>query len=407
MGIFSPVIRIYHSLWVALMGVVSAWAGAGKVEINQRHMAAAPYIIDQPGQYILTSALHVSDTNSIAIVVETSDVDLDLNGFTITGPGGSSSLSAIFQSSIYDRLRVHNGNITGWTGSGAYAVHALGLANTLEQLHVAFNAQGLLAGAQSVVQDCVVYSNASVSVEVVGIDVGTGSVVRRCLVQGLGTFSGNTYGIRGAFNVTVEDCVTYQINSPDNAYGIFVNHGGVVRNGAMRWVTGGNEAYGIYAGNAASLSGSAGGKVTGGVFASAIRGGDQVSIQFCAGVESGNGLELFNDGEILSSIASTNSQWGLLAASRSRIADSYAVRNGLAGIYFDGARGQAFNNDAAYNTIGYDFNGATDWAGGNSALANSGPHFNAPAGTRLGQTVTNPGLFFIETNSWANFILTD
>ena len=78
----------------------SAWAVDGVVLINQASALAGnvtpgdtpgfPVTISQPGSYRLAGNLTVPDANTTAIeVTATGQVTVDLNGFVISGPGGS------------------------------------------------------------------------------------------------------------------------------------------------------------------------------------------------------------------------------------------------------------------------------------------------------------------------------
>lgn len=391
---------------IACLSAVHAWAGAGKVEIHQRHMSAAPYVIDQPGQYILTSPLRVSVTNAHAIRVEASNVDIDLNGFTITGPGEGVGLSALVQDSDYENLRVHNGNFTGWGGSQSYAVLAQGVGNILEDLTVGYNGQGLSSGARSRVTGCMVYSNMLVSGAMNGIVVGAGSTVRRCVVRGLAG-AGHTHGIRGTSNVMIEDSVVDGLFAPNNAYGIEVGDGATIRRSVVRRIEGQTLAYGIFVGHDSTLVECVGGLVGAGTYASALRAGNRSVIRHGVATESDNGLEVFNESQIVSSLAVTNTQWGMVAGTRSRIEDSYALFNGAVGMLLDGSAGALLDNDAAFNSTGYSVPGAGNLVVGNTAIGNVSNHFNAVASTRLGHIISNPGEWFVVTNRHANFVLFD
>ena len=70
--------------------VPALWAADGVIEINQADVEANggfPYVISEPGSYILTGNLSVPGNNTTAIEVRADDVTLDLNGFAI-GCGG-------------------------------------------------------------------------------------------------------------------------------------------------------------------------------------------------------------------------------------------------------------------------------------------------------------------------------
>jgi hypothetical protein len=66
---------------------------AAQTQINQSGISSFPYVITKPGSYILTSNLTVPTVNTTAIFVEASNVQVNLNGYTITGPNVCSASS--------------------------------------------------------------------------------------------------------------------------------------------------------------------------------------------------------------------------------------------------------------------------------------------------------------------------
>ena len=84
----------------ALLGIAlpaaTAFAADGVVEINQARAVAGgvtvfdnpgfPVTLGRPGSYMLTGNLVIDDADTTAIEIITSNVNLDLNGFTIDGP---------------------------------------------------------------------------------------------------------------------------------------------------------------------------------------------------------------------------------------------------------------------------------------------------------------------------------
>jgi len=77
--------RFVASVGLTLMLLAaSAAAGDGVKRIKQP--SSFPYTITKPGSYRLTSNITVPDANTTAIRIQTDDVKLDLNGFTIAGP---------------------------------------------------------------------------------------------------------------------------------------------------------------------------------------------------------------------------------------------------------------------------------------------------------------------------------
>ena len=83
--------------------------------------AAAPYSITQPGSYYLTGNITVGSGN--AVVINSDDVSLDLNGFTIRSNfiGGGHNGAAITATVDHARLSVRNGSIVSGTSVPASA----------------------------------------------------------------------------------------------------------------------------------------------------------------------------------------------------------------------------------------------------------------------------------------------
>lgn len=99
-------------VWAASVGAVD-----GTIEINQAKVLAAggfPYRINASGSYRLTGNLTVSSTSADAIDVSVNHVTIDLNGFAINGPGGSSGSGNGINGQTVDALTVENGAITGF-----------------------------------------------------------------------------------------------------------------------------------------------------------------------------------------------------------------------------------------------------------------------------------------------------
>lgn len=94
-----------------------ALAVDGTIEINQAKVIAAggfPYNINASGSYRLTGNLTVSSTTSDAVDVNVGNVTIDLNGFSIIGPGNSTSGgNGIFGGN--GALTVENGSVTGFS----------------------------------------------------------------------------------------------------------------------------------------------------------------------------------------------------------------------------------------------------------------------------------------------------
>ncbi len=171
---------------------IGAHAGDGRIEINQaRAQAGGVAIADAagfpvqivPGNYVLTSDLVVpAGVAAITSVSGNSDFTIDLNGFSIVGPGtcsGSPVSCTLAPSSIHGislsgpNVLIRNGTIRGFAGNG---VQLNGLSNRVHDLRVEQN-----AGAGIVVAGPAMISGNTVRLNLDdGIDAG---LAPNCLIR--------------------------------------------------------------------------------------------------------------------------------------------------------------------------------------------------------------------------------
>lgn len=132
----------------------SAGAVDGVLELSHPSALAAgyPITIATSGSYVLTSNL-TPPAGVGAIVVSAPNVEIDLNGFSVTGAGGAAA-TGIVGSSV--GLVVENGTITGFSGPGV----ALGGEAKLLELHVSANGGGGVIGAAAcLIENSVIAGN--------------------------------------------------------------------------------------------------------------------------------------------------------------------------------------------------------------------------------------------------------
>jgi len=105
------------------------------------------------GSYYLTGNLTISAV-SIGITITASNVTVDLNGFSVTGPA-SGGTAGIFLAGGVSNVTIVNGTIRGW---GGYGINALGNPHLrAAKLRVIANgAIGIAAYVNAEVFDCVV-----------------------------------------------------------------------------------------------------------------------------------------------------------------------------------------------------------------------------------------------------------
>jgi Right handed beta helix region len=159
-------------------------------------ISALPFTISTSGSFYLTGNL--SGTTGITATV--SNVTIDLNGFTLTGPGKSAGGSVSAISGLSDTV-VRNGFITGWPGYGV----KLGAAAVVERLDVVSVGAGCIqAGEQSQVRNCRVGTGHW------GIALGDSSLIEACVVIGNTGTSNTSEGIVvGAYSVVSNSSSSY------------------------------------------------------------------------------------------------------------------------------------------------------------------------------------------------------
>lgn len=115
--------------------------------------SAIMHIISQPGSYYLTGDLLAPATNMLPIFVQASDVTLDLNGFTVSTPAGSTRACIEGQS----RLRIFNGSAQAGGSAGNLAV-SVNDDCLLSGLHITGGLQTVAIGLRARVHGCTVIS---------------------------------------------------------------------------------------------------------------------------------------------------------------------------------------------------------------------------------------------------------
>jgi parallel beta-helix repeat protein len=188
-----------------LLGLAAA-AGAvdGTIEINQAKVLAAggfPFVIASSGSYRLTSNLTVP-AGKIGIQVTAgppAGVTIDLNGFSIIGPGASSGPDGISDGPI-TTMTVENGSVTGFAGTDGVGVGANGFHTIVKNVQAYGNSFGIIAAGFSLIEGCTANQNTGgFGIECNGggctitgnVAVGNNSDGIFCVENGC-TISGNT-----------------------------------------------------------------------------------------------------------------------------------------------------------------------------------------------------------------------
>jgi hypothetical protein len=182
-----------------------------------------PVNISIPGYYYLTENLTFYTGTSDAITVNSSDVTIDLMGFSIAGPGNVTPYVGINGGSMFGNIEVRNGTLIGWeTGfKGLRYCRAL-------NLRVRDCKNGISFNQDSLVKDCVCSGDYS-GVGIHNNGVTTGNNVSSCLngISATGTISNNSVqfctglGIAGGGATIIGN--TVQLPTETGGTGIYTN----------------------------------------------------------------------------------------------------------------------------------------------------------------------------------------
>jgi len=230
-------------------------------------ISSVPFTITAPGSYYLTGNMTLA--TGAAITISSSNVTLDLMGFTLQGGGSASDNRGVYTpystTNNYNNIKILNGAITGFGSAGIYLDNYLSKNVLIENIHSSHNGAGdsgggygIWSGASSTrVIGCSSSENANR-----GIKVGTGSLVKDNTVH-----SNGYYGIDAAQGVRVVDNAVY---SNDNigiltlngatvtGNSVVNNKGSGIRVGSSSTVVSNSvtlsEEYGIYASSGATIN---------------------------------------------------------------------------------------------------------------------------------------------------------
>jgi parallel beta-helix repeat protein len=175
--------------------------------------AGNSFIISQPGSYYLTSNL-TGANGKHGIAINSANVTLDLNGFTLIGVAGSGR--GITVPNNINNLVIKNGTITAWVGGGIVTGGG-GFGGTIENIHADNNASGITVNNAVIVRNCSATNNTFVGIEIYSI-----ASVINCTASKNGS-----HGISVTSGATVSNCSSTQntSNGFNSGFGgnVFIN----------------------------------------------------------------------------------------------------------------------------------------------------------------------------------------
>jgi hypothetical protein len=168
------------ALWLAALVSIAAVALMGSAaDAQPKPITSCGTTVSAAGSYILNGNLTSTSTTSPCINVTANEVTIDLNGFVISGNGGTSTGI----SSSGTKLAVTDGTITGF-GVGIYDPSAGSRISHLTVMNSAKDEHyGIYLGDSARVSDSILLNNGSD-----GIGVGANAVVTHCIFGGNGGY---------------------------------------------------------------------------------------------------------------------------------------------------------------------------------------------------------------------------
>ncbi len=319
--------------------------------------------ITQPGSYYLTADL-VAPSGKGGILLATSNVSLDLMGFSVIGTPSLQRGIATASGGTRQNYTIRNGTVTGWGDGGInLIVGSSSTANCLiEDVRALFNTNaGIRVGSSAIVRGCVVSNNAGS-----GILTGANSIVAGCTVR----------QNAGAAISAGDRCIIRDCTAGDNALpglgGIIARENSLISNcTSYRNGSPGNSAIGVFSGTIEGCTafenlGSGIRALTGTVTGCFSRG------------NSGDGISVTEGSTVSNCSAFGNVQSGIRASRDSQILQNNCQGNGLgsggtagAGIHVTGNRCQVEHNNSIGNGRGYLIDGTANYIARNTASGNT------------------------------------
>lgn len=353
---------------------------AGPVAPTQRHLITTlPFVISAPGSYVVTGDL-TGLAGQNGITINSHDVTIDLNGFTLRGVPGSLAGITVVSAPPWRNIVILNGTVRNWGGDGInlvpsynarlQGVNAISNSNNGISGHLSFRADKCGAnengvwgigvfGANGSLSDCTAFSNG-------GHGMSGAQVVRFCTAS----FNGGD-GISAGSGGTVVGCAS----NSNSGYGFSL--GGATRisdSAAQNNNSGGISAYlgdSIAQCTASYNNGPGivgyGADVTISNTAASNNNGsgiliDSGDIAHCTASNNQNsGIEiLLGNAHIEGCTVSRNRADGILLADRSTAISNTCSENGAlvggygAGIYCYGFESRIDGNHVSGNDVGID-----------------------------------------------------
>ena len=371
--------KTHHSL-LSLFFVLAACA-ASAFASDAGRIALAPdttpgnasfiYRITIPGSYYLSANI-VGVVGKGGIEITVGDVTLDLNGFTVIGPGTGSSSAGIYVNQPNGPVAIFNGSVRNWRANGL-----------------------VLHGASFRLESINASDNSSDGIRVFMASTGT---IVKCVAEGNGNDGFGVWHSSGSSSVTLSGNVAHG-NS---------NNGFFVVSGSLHGCTAtSNQRHGFDGFDVTLVASAAYNNKNDGFHV-----GRGTVLDSTAVSNGGNGIYAYQ-GTVQRCSITTNGLNGVFASGmvlvRNNHINSHRPTGGLlggAGIFVDQGGSRIEGNNLSYNSQGIRVVGTDNTIVGNTAQG-SNTNYVIAAGNRVGAIVVPPLSGAISGNSGGGTGATD
>ncbi len=386
--------------------VVSSGGGGGAGSETRIVISALPFAIDSPGSYVFSGNLVFTGTTGDAITINSSDVTVDFNGYSLIGPGIAVCTCHGISMGNYKNIVIRNGTVKFFGGHGICNSTPTSSGYRISKIRSHSNGlSGIyLEGNNHVVTQSRVYENGGVGSGGFGVNLpGTGNSVTRSNVNknnggginlgsastanrntansnigtGINGGSGNTFsrntaygntgaGINGVSGNTFSRNTSYSNTGSgmSGGSGNFYNNNNSYNNSGSGITGGAGCSYvnnNVYNNTLIGIIAGLGARVKGNICYSNIQ----------SGITAANGSMVVDNTVYLNNTGNSSTHAGIVVTGRVLIKSNTLSLNGIQNIHVSGDGNVVQDNTVSDSGIGINFASGTNFYTGNKAYGNT------------------------------------
>ncbi len=297
-------------------------------------ISTVPLLITQSGSYYFTEDLSVAG-GSYGINIDSDNVTIDLNGFSLIGPGATSGLTTIgLMITQQSNIEIRNGTIRDFPAQGIR-----------ENVYSGSSGYRIL--------NMRVHNNGGNGIQIHGSDH---------LVKGCHVLNNGGYGIGGS---TGDTLITENVVSDNTLEGIIINDGSVINNEVYRNDSHGIRVGGKIVGNHSSRNGGRG--IFGGS-ATLIKNNTAI-LNGLSGIHSSGGSLIFENTVKDNNLDSDPNEAGILVSFQTFVKDNSIYANRIQNMIVTSSGNNIENNFLSNTPVGINFLDSNNYYSNNRSSA--------------------------------------